>query len=163
MFVDGFFFSFLISNFLVEWIGYFFLNPLELMGCIWNKDDGPASLVSVAWLGVQFSPCRVWAQLLAWGEWRKVMLPEEHFMQSVCTEPHISDFFDVYCHFFLPLNFALPLEESTLTFRGTGLVLFILKWLSSLCSCGHCFWRWSLDLGPFLLTNSVSVMWGGHN
>lgn len=65
--------------------------------------------------------------------------------------------------FVLLLSVALPLEKFTLTFRGTGLVLFILKWLSSLCSHGHCFWRWSLDLSPFLLTNSVFVMWGGHN
>lgn len=116
-----------------------------------------------AWLCVQLLPCRaLWAQLLGWGQWSKVMLPEEHSKQSVHRAP---DFRFLWCSlsFVLLLNFALPLEEFSLTFRGTGLVLFILRWLSSLCSHGHCFWRWSLDLSPCLLTNSVLVMWGGHN
>lgn len=104
------------------------------MGGVWNKGDGSASLVSVAWLCVQFLPCSaLWALLLGWGEWSKVMLPEEQFKQSLCTEPQISDFSDVYCH--LTCSWILhrqrwcKIQDSN--FKGSPSPLEALAWFFS--------------------------------
>lgn len=113
-------------------------------------------------LCLQFLPFSVlWAQSDAAQE------ALQHFALDHCVhkEPQTPGFSNVHVSFWLGLllafakpavmivlllNFALQLEEFTLTFQGSGLILLVLKCLSFLCSHDHWFWLWSLDLGPFL-------------